>query len=50
MVNGSFGEAWAPRRNKTNISMYITDICRLVQNFVDYYFNTGNQIFFNADR
>ncbi|XP_046644993.1 protein croquemort-like isoform X2 [Daphnia pulicaria] len=30
MVNGSFGEAWAPRRNKTSISMYVTDICRSV--------------------
>ena len=31
MINGSFGEGWAPRltSNKT-ISMYITDICRQV--------------------
>ena len=28
MVNGSFGEAWAPRRNKSNVSLYVTDICR----------------------
>ena len=28
MVNGSFGEGWSPRRNRSTISMYITDICR----------------------
>lgn len=28
MVNGSFGEAWPPRRNRSDISLYVTDICR----------------------
>jgi len=28
MVNGSFGEAFAPRRNRTSVTMYLTDICR----------------------
>lgn len=30
MVNGSFGEGWAPRRNRSSISLYVTDICRTV--------------------
>lgn len=58
MVNGSFGEAWAPRRNKTNISMYITDICRSVtldyeKDVVDagvssYRFAANEKVFSNA--
>ena len=32
MVNGSFGEGWPPRRERTSISMYSTDLCRWVLN------------------
>ena len=31
MVNGSYGEGWPPRRERTSISMYSSDLCRLVQ-------------------
>lgn len=27
-VNGSFGEAWPPYRERTSISLYSTDLCR----------------------
>lgn len=27
-VNGSFGEGWPPRRERTDISLYSTDLCR----------------------
>merc|ERR1711928_20600 len=29
-VNGSFGEAWPPYRERTSISLYSTDLCRSV--------------------
>ncbi|XP_046440318.1 protein peste-like [Daphnia pulex] len=29
-VNGSFGEGWPPRRERTSISMYSSDLCRSV--------------------
>jgi len=58
MVNGSFGEAFAPHRNRTSISMYITDMCRSVtldyeadvENFgVSSYRFAGNErVFANA--
>ena len=28
MIHGSFGEVFVPQRDKSNISMYLTDICR----------------------
>ncbi|KAK4016392.1 protein croquemort [Daphnia magna] len=30
MVNGSFGEGWPPRRERTSIEMYSTDLCRSI--------------------
>ncbi|XP_046460868.1 protein croquemort-like isoform X1 [Daphnia pulex] len=30
MVNGSFGEGWPPRRERTSISMYSSDLCRSI--------------------
>ena len=42
MVNGSFGEGWAPRRNRSTISLYVTDICRsLTLDFTGEVVNNG---------
>lgn len=30
MINGSFSEGWAPRRNRSTISLFISDLCRTV--------------------
>lgn len=30
MVNGTFGEAFSPNKDRTSITMYLTDICRSV--------------------
>ena len=40
MVNGSFGEGFAPQIDQSSISVYLTDICRTVT--LDYVGNVTN--------
>jgi len=36
MVEGSAGEFWPPGRTKDEITLFSTDLCRLVKNIVDF--------------
>ena len=32
MINGTFGEAFAPNKNRSSVTMYLTDLCRSNKN------------------